>query len=189
MHTEILKCDTLHDFYTLWPEKFSNKTNGVTPRRWLRMCNPGLSAMITRLLGSDAWVTNLDLLQQLLPFVDDPAVQDEFLAIKEKKKADLADWLHKTHNVDIPVHGIYDIQLKRLHEYKRQLLYILYVLDLYFRIKEDGLRLSTPQVCIFGAKAASGYYRAKSIIKLINEVSRLIAADPLVSEQVKVVFT
>ncbi|NLZ70204.1 MAG: glycogen/starch/alpha-glucan phosphorylase [Clostridiaceae bacterium] len=188
MHTEIIKRDTLRDFYTLWPEKFSNKTNGVTPRRWLRMCNPGLSAMITRLLGSDAWVTNLDLLQQLLSFVDDPAVQDEFLAIKEKKKADLADWLRKTHNIDIPVHGIYDIQIKRLHEYKRQLLYILYILDLYFRIKEDGLRLSTPQVCIFGAKAASGYYRAKSIIKLINEVSRLISADPLVSEQIKVVF-
>ncbi len=188
MHTEILKRDTLKDWYQIWPERFNNKTNGVTPRRWLRMCNAELSELLTESLGSDAWVTSLDELAKLANLAEDPKILRRFLAIKKTKKQQLANFLHNYEGVDVDTTAIFDVQIKRLHEYKRQLLNGLYILDLYFRVKEDPSALIQPRVFIFGAKAAPGYYRAKSIIKFLNEISRLINNDPDMNGKIKVVF-
>lgn len=190
LHTEIIKAETLHDWHDVWPEKFNNKTNGVTPRRWLKMCNPRLADLLTRLLGTDAWVTNLDLLHELRPYADDESVLQELLQIKQANKKDFALWLKERDGIEIDPTSIYDVQVKRLHEYKRQLMNALYILDLYLRIKDGAISLKDvpARTFIFGAKAAPGYVRAKAIIKLINEISKLIAADPEVSKVLKVVF-
>lgn len=188
LHTEILKKDTLKDWYAIWPEKFNNKTNGVTPRRWLRMCNPELADLLTKTLGSEKWVTELDELEKLLPFADEPKVLEGFLRVKQEKKYELVQFLKEYEGVELNPEALFDIQIKRLHEYKRQLLNILYVLDLYFRVKENPAELVVPRVFLFGAKAAPGYYRAKSIIKLINEVARVIASDPEMKDKIQVVF-
>ena len=188
LHTEIIKADTLRNWHEIWPQKFNNKTNGVTPRRWLKMCNPRLSELLTRLAGSDAWVTNLDELQKLRHFGEDEAVMRELLDIKEANKADFAEWILDRQGIEVDPHSIYDVQIKRLHEYKRQLMNALYILDLYFRIKEDGLQDVPPRTFIFGAKAAPGYVRAKAIIKLINEIAELINGDPDVNDTIRVVF-
>ncbi|WJZ03074.1 glycogen/starch/alpha-glucan phosphorylase [Corynebacterium freiburgense] len=188
LHTEIIKADTLRNWHEIWPEKFNNKTNGVTPRRWLKMCNPRLSDLITRLAGSDAWVTNLDELKKLRHFTDDDAVMQELLDIKDANKADFAKWIKVRQNIEIDPHSIYDVQIKRLHEYKRQFMNALYILDLYFRIKEDGLSDVPPRTFIFGAKAAPGYVRAKAIIKLINEIANLVNNDEEVNKVLRVVF-
>ena len=188
LHTEIIKRDTLGDWHELWPEKFNNKTNGVTPRRWLRMINPRLSALLTRLSGDDAWVTNLDSLKELRSYASDPAVMQELREIKAANKHDFAEWIAERQGVVIDPNSIFDVQIKRLHEYKRQLLNALYVLDLYFRIKEDHQRDLPPRTVIFGAKAAPGYTRAKAIIKLINAIADLVNNDPVVSPLLKVVF-
>ncbi|AWE43074.1 glycogen/starch/alpha-glucan phosphorylase [Actinobaculum sp. 313] len=187
LHTEILKRDTLHDWYEIWPEKFNNKTNGVTQRRWLNNCNPRLAGLLTRVVGSDSWVTDLDELAMLVEKADD-AILGELMAIKQANKADFAAWIKNRQGVDIPVDAIYDVQIKRLHEYKRQVLNAIYILDLYFRLKDDP-QLDTPaRVFIFGAKAAPGYRRAKAIIKLINEVARLVNSDPDMAGKLNVVF-
>ncbi|MDT3766922.1 glycogen/starch/alpha-glucan phosphorylase [Gleimia hominis] len=187
IHTEILKRDTLHDWHDIWPERFNNKTNGVTPRRWLNQCNPRLAKLLTEVVGSDEWVRNLDVLAE-----HEGAADDELLArlndIKHANKVDFANWIEKRQGVKIDPDAIFDVQIKRLHEYKRQLLNIMYVLDLYFRIKENPSLDVPPRVFIFGAKAAPGYVRAKAIIKLINEVGCLIDNDPEVSKLIKVVF-
>ena len=188
LHTEIIKADTLRNWHEIWPRKFNNKTNGVTPRRWLKMCNPRLSELLTRLAGSDAWVTNLDELQKLRHFGEDEAVMRELLDIKEANKADFAEWILDRQGIEVDPHSIYDVQIKRLHEYKRQLMNALYILDLYFRIKEDGLQDVPPRTFIFGAKAAPGYVRAKAIIKLINEIAELVNGDPDVNDTIRVVF-
>jgi starch phosphorylase len=188
LHTSILKTDTLRDFYQLWPEKFSNKTNGVTPRRWLRMCNPGLSALLTELSGSENWVTDLDLLAKLESYKKDAKVMERFLAIKLDSKKKLADYLLKTEGIEIDPTSIFDVQIKRLHEYKRQLLNALTILDLYYTIKENPALDIPARTFIFGAKAAPGYFRAKAVIKMINEISRLVNNDPDVSQKLKVVF-
>lgn len=188
LHTEIIKRETLADWHELWPEKFNNKTNGVTPRRWLRMINPRLSALLTRLSGDDAWVTNLDNLKELRSYASDPAVMQELREIKAANKHDFAEWIAERQGVVIDPNSIFDVQIKRLHEYKRQLLNALYVLDLYFRIKEDHQRDLPPRTVIFGAKAAPGYTRAKAIIKLINAIADLVNNDPVVSPLLKVVF-
>lgn len=188
LHTEIIKRETLGDWHALWPEKFNNKTNGVTPRRWLRMINPRLSALLTRLSGDDAWVTNLDNLKELRSYASDPAVMQELREIKAANKHDFAEWIAERQGVVIDPNSIFDVQIKRLHEYKRQLLNALYVLDLYFRIKEDHERDLPPRTVIFGAKAAPGYTRAKAIIKLINAIADLVNNDPVVSPLLKVVF-
>ena len=188
LHTEIIKAETLADWHALWPEKFNNKTNGVTPRRWLRMINPRLSDLLTRLVGSDAWVTDLDLLRDLRSYASDDATMRELQAIKAENKKDFAEWIAARQGIVINPDSIYDVQIKRLHEYKRQLLNALYVLDLYFRIKEDGLREVPARTVIFGAKAAPGYSRAKAIIKLINAIAELVNNDPVVSPLLKVVF-
>lgn len=188
LHTEIIKAETLADWYALWPEKFNNKTNGVTPRRWLRMINPGLSDLLTRLSGSDDWVTDLDELKKLRSYADDKSVLEELRAIKAANKQDFAEWILERQGIEIDPESIFDVQIKRLHEYKRQLMNALYVLDLYFRIKEDGLTDIPARTVIFGAKAAPGYVRAKAIIKLINSIADLVNNDPEVSPLLKVVF-
>lgn len=188
LHTEIIKRETLGDWYALWPEKFNNKTNGVTPRRWLRMINPRLSALLTRLSGGDAWVTDLDNLKELRSYASDESVMQELREIKAANKRDFAEWIAERQGVVIDPDSIFDVQIKRLHEYKRQLLNALYVLDLYFRIKEDHQRDLPPRTVIFGAKAAPGYTRAKAIIKLINAIADLVNNDPVVSPLLKVVF-
>ena len=188
LHTEILKRDVLKEWHKLYPEKIKNITNGITPRRWLRLCNPPLSALITDLLGSEDWVTDLSELAKLAPFAADNAVLDRFVAVKQENKRRLAAILAEKEGVVISSDWMLDAQIKRLHEYKRQLLNILCILELYFEIKEGSLTDYTPTVFLFGAKAAPGYVRAKGIIKLCHEGSRLIAADPVVSRCLQVVF-
>ncbi len=188
LHTEILKTDVLKDWYALYPERFQNKTNGITQRRWLALCNPELSALITELLGSKDWITDLSQLKKLEKFADDQDVLNRFMEIKQTKREHLAKYIKKQERVLIDPDSIYDVQIKRLHEYKRQFLNILAVLELYFEIAEGSLTDFTPTTFIFGAKAAPGYRRAKGIIKLINEVARLIDNDDRVRGKLKVIF-
>ncbi len=188
IHTDILKKDVLKDWYSVYPEKFRNKTNGITQRRWLLLCNRELSELITELSGSDKWVTDLFLLENLKKYADNDEVIERFIEIKEKKKRELSEYIALHDGVKTDSATIFDIQIKRLHEYKRQLLNALAILELYFEIKEGSLKNFVPTTFIFGAKSAPGYKRAKGIIKLINEVSRLIDADSEVSKYLKVVF-
>ena len=187
LHTEIIKRETLKDWYDLWPERFNNKTNGVTPRRWLKECNPRLADLLDEVTGSDQWVRDLTVLQ---PFADqtDDALLDKLIDIKHQNKVDFAAWVKEREGVEIDPDAIFDVQIKRLHEYKRQLLNAFYILDLYFRIKDNPTLEVPPRVFIFGAKAAPGYFRAKAIIKFINEVARLVNQDEDVAGRLKVVF-
>lgn len=187
LHTEIIKRETLRDWHDLWPEKFNNKTNGVTPRRWLNQCNPRLSKLLTEVTGSDQWVRDLDVLANYVDAGSDE-IYDRLNQIKRENKVDFARWIKQRQGVDVDPEAIFDVQIKRLHEYKRQLLNIMYVLDLYFRLK-DNPKLDVPaRVFIFGAKAAPGYLRAKAIIKLINEVARVVNNDPDIDGRIRVVF-
>lgn len=188
IHTEIVKHSALPEWYRLFPERFQNKTNGITQRRWLRLCNPQLSALVTRLLGSEEWVTDLDKLGGLEWFADDRAVLEDFLQVKQEKKQELAAYIAKHEGVEIPGHFIFDIQVKRLHEYKRQLLNAFAILDIYYGLKEGRIRDFTPTAFIFGAKSAPGYVRAKAVIHYICEIAKLINSDPAVSDRMKVVF-
>ncbi|MDO5747810.1 MAG: glycogen/starch/alpha-glucan phosphorylase [Actinomycetaceae bacterium] len=187
LHTEIIKRETLGEWHELWPEKFNNKTNGVTPRRWLNQCNPRLAALLTEVTGSDEWVRDLDLLKNYEDAGNDE-LYDRLNAIKHANKVDFAAWMKQRQDVDINPEAIFDVQIKRLHEYKRQLMNIFYVLDLYFRIKDNPSLKVPPRVFIFGAKAAPGYFRAKAIIKLINEVACLVNNDPDTNDLLNVVF-
>lgn len=188
IHTEILKNDVLKEWYELYPEKFQNKTNGITQRRWLLLCNKELSSLITELLGSKEWITDLNRLKELEKYADDDRVIDRFIAVKEAKKKQLAEYIKIHEGTEIDENSIFDIQIKRLHEYKRQLLNALAILELYFEIKEGTLTDFVPTTFIFGAKSAPGYARAKGIIKLINEIAKLIEKDKTVSKFIKVVF-
>lgn len=188
IHTEILKRETLHDWYDIWPEKFNNKTNGVTQRRWLNSCNPGLSQLLTHELGSNEWIRDLDKLADITGNCDNPTVLAELGRIKRENKIRFAAWIEKRQGVSIPVDAIYDVQIKRLHEYKRQLLNAMYILDLYFRLKDNPDMDVPPRVFIFGAKAAPGYKRAKAIIKFINEVGRIVNSDPAMAGKLSVLF-
>lgn len=188
IHTDILKTSVLKDWYEIYPEKFQNKTNGITQRRWLLLCNRELSALITELLGNDEWVTNLDKLKELEKYADNDEILNRFIAIKETKKKQLADFIEQHDGVKVDPNSIFDIQIKRLHEYKRQFLNALAILELYFEIKEGTLTDFVPTTFIFGAKSAPGYARAKGIIKLINEIAKLIEKDKVVSKYIKVVF-
>lgn len=188
IHTEILKNHALKDWYKLFPERFLNETNGITQRRWLALCNKELSKLITRLLGNENWITNLDELKNLEKYADDENILKEFIAIKQTKKQQLAEYIKATENIEIPTDAIYDIQIKRLHEYKRQLLNAFSILYIYEKIKSGEITDFTPTVFIFGAKSAPGYKRAKAIIKFINEIARLIENDPDVNKLIKVVF-
>ena len=184
LHTEILKNTELNNFYKLYPEKFNNKTNGITFRRWLMSCNPELSKMITDLIG-DGWKKDANELEKLGNFVNDDAVLDRLLATKEGKKNDLAEYLKKTQNMDINADSIFDIQVKRLHEYKRQQLNVLYIIHKYFEIKA-GKKPATPITLFFGAKAAPAYIIAKDIIHTILCLQEVINNDPEVSPYLKV---
>ena len=184
LHTEILKNTELNNFYKLYPERFNNKTNGITFRRWLMSCNPELAEMITELIG-DGWKKNADELEKLAAFVDDDAVLNRLLLTKAGKKADLANYLKETQNMDINADSIFDIQVKRLHEYKRQQLNVLYIIHKYFEIK-GGKKPETPITLFFGAKAAPAYIIAKDIIHTILCLQEVINNDPEVSPYLKV---
>ncbi|QEK11513.1 glycogen/starch/alpha-glucan phosphorylase [Crassaminicella thermophila] len=188
LHTEILKHQELKDWYELYPERFQNKTNGITPRRWLKLCNKELSEMITELLGTDNWIKDLSILKELEKYLDDEKVLNRFLEIKKKKKEELADYIYANEGICIDPNSIFDIQIKRLHEYKRQLLNAFHILDLYYRLKENPKMDILPRTFIFGAKAAPGYFRAKGIIKFINEIAKLINNDSEIDGKIKVVF-
>ena len=187
LHTEIIKRETLGEWHAIWPERFNNKTNGVTPRRWLRQCNPRLSALLDEVTGSDAWVKDLTVLAEHTDSVDD-SVYDRLAEIKHANKVEFAAWIAQREGLEIDPEAIFDVQIKRLHEYKRQLLNAIYILDLYFRMKQDPSLQVPKRVFIFGAKAAPGYIRAKAIIKLINAIADLVNNDPVVSQTIKVVF-
>lgn len=186
LHTKILKETELHNFYQLYPEKFNNKTNGITFRRWLMSCNPELSALITELIG-DGWKKDASELEKLLEYKNSPTVLARLLSIKSEKKKELASYLKKTQNITMNPDSIFDIQVKRLHEYKRQQLNILYVIDKYFEIKEGKLP-AKPITVFFGAKAAPAYTIAKDIIHLILCMQKVIASDPDVSPYLNVVM-
>ena len=184
LHTEILKNTELNNFYKLYPEKFNNKTNGITFRRWLMSCNPELSAYITELIG-DGWKKDANELEKLGNFINNDAVLTKIVDIKNAKKTELASYLKKTQNLDVPDNSIFDIQVKRLHEYKRQQLNVLYIIRKYFEIKA-GKKPSTPITCFFGAKAAPAYIIAKDIIHAILCLQQIINNDPEVSPYLKV---
>lgn len=188
LHTEIIKHRALGEWYALYPERFQNKTNGITQRRWLVLCNPALSALVSKLLGSDEWIRDLSKLKGLAWFADDKAVLEEFIAIKQANKQRLCDYLKKQEGVDLNPAFIFDIQVKRLHEYKRQLLNALVILDTYWGVKEGRIKGFTPTAYIFGAKAAPGYLRAKAIIHFICEIAKLIDSDSEMRDKMKVVF-
>jgi glycogen phosphorylase len=187
LHTELLKKDTLKDFAKLWPEKFYNKTNGVTPRRWILLSNPKLASLITEKIG-DRWLKNLDEMRKIEQFIDDPEFCRCWRAIKQDNKRHLAAYIHKTRGIEVDVNSLFDVQVKRIHEYKRQHLAVLYIIELYNRIKHNPNIDILPRTFIFGGKAAPGYFMAKLIIKLINSVAEVVNKDPDVRGRLKVIF-
>ncbi|MDL2253285.1 glycogen/starch/alpha-glucan phosphorylase [Ruminococcaceae bacterium OttesenSCG-928-I18] len=188
LHTEILKKKTLKEWYALYPERFNNKTNGVTQRRWLALCNPALAAFVTERIGP-GWLTDLSEMEKLRPYADDTASLEALAAIKRENKQNLVSHLRKSQGVELSADSLFDVQVKRLHEYKRQLLNAFSILELYFRIQDGTLPSGfTPMTFLFGAKSAPGYRRAKGIIKFINEVAKRIEADPLAREKIRVYF-
>ena len=187
IHTNILKNIVLKDFYDIYPKKFNNKTNGITPRRWLAKCNPGLSRLITQTIG-DSWLTNLSQLSKLQSHATDPAFAQEFMAVKHQNKVALANHLLTQYGTQVDPGSIFDIQVKRLHEYKRQLLNVFQIIDMYNQIRQNPTMDMAPRTFIFAAKAAASYHRAKLIIKLINAVADTVNNDPIVKGRIKVLF-
>lgn len=188
IHTQILRDTVLADWYSIYPERFLNETNGITQRRWLALCNSELSGLITELLGTDKWVVDLNMLKELEKYADDEAVLRRFIDIKQEKKSQLAEFVKTYDDVDISAESVYDIQIKRLHEYKRQLLNAFSILWIYYGIKDGSIKNFTPTTFIFGAKSAPGYKRAKAIIKYINEIGRIVSSDPETKDLINVVF-
>jgi len=187
LHTRLLKEDVLHDFFEMMPEKFSNKTNGVTPRRFMVLSNPGLSRLITEKIG-ETWISRSGELRQLEKFVDDTAFQEEWRRVKLENKKNLAGLIRERTGVEVDPSSLLDIQVKRIHEYKRQHLNVLHIVALYNRIKENPAYDMYPRTFLFGGKAAPGYFMAKRIIKLINSVAEVVNHDPDVAGRIKVVF-
>ncbi|MEG2441723.1 MAG: glycogen/starch/alpha-glucan phosphorylase [Acetivibrio sp.] len=187
LHTEILKKQQLKDFYLMMPEKFSNKTNGITQRRFLLHGNPLLANWVTSKIG-DGWITDLSRMKDLCAYVEDAQCQKEFMNIKYQNKVRLANYIKEHNGIEVNPNSIFDVQVKRLHEYKRQLLNILHVMHLYNKIKENPEIDICPRTFIFGAKASAGYRRAKSIIKLINSVAEQVNNDIYIHDKIKVVF-
>ncbi len=188
IHTEILKASTLHNWYEVYPDRFQNKTNGITQRRWLALCNKELSGLITGLLSDTKWITDLSELKKLSTYINDEQIIDKFIEIKRIKKKQLAEYILQRENIKIDENSIFDIQIKRLHEYKRQLMNAFSIMYIYFGIKDGSITDFTPTTFIFGAKSAPGYKRAKAIIKYINEIADFISKDKEVSSLIKVVF-
>ncbi|KAK7603930.1 hypothetical protein V9T40_004203 [Parthenolecanium corni] len=187
IHSEIIKRDIFKDFYEMTPEKFQNKTNGITPRRWLLLCNPALADLISDKIGEE-WMTRLDQLQRLKQFVKDPAFQRNIQKIKQENKFKLAKLLEDDYGVKINAYSMFDIQVKRIHEYKRQLLNCLHVITMYNRIKANPKGNFVPRTVLIGGKAAPGYYMAKKIIKLFNYVGKVVNNDPAIGDRLKVIF-
>jgi starch phosphorylase len=187
LHTELLKQDVLRDFYELWPKKFSNKTNGVTPRRFMVLSNPRLSQLITDKIG-DTWIKHLDELRKLEPFADDKDFRGKWHQVKLENKQVLAGLIQDRTGILVNPDSLFDILVKRIHEYKRQHLNVLHIITLFNRIKEDPSLQITPRTFIFGGKAAPGYFMAKLIIKLITSVAAVVNKDPDVADRLKVVF-
>jgi len=187
LHTEILKNSVFKEFFQIWPEKFTNKTNGITQRRWLKLCNPALSDLISSAIGK-GWILNLHELKKLEPY----AVQNDFqLAwrkVKQLNKEALAEYIFSHNKIKVHTAGMFDIQVKRMHEYKRQLLNVLHVITLYNRLRENPEKVKAPRTVIFAGKAAPGYFMAKLIIKLINNVSEAVNNDPKAGDKLKVLF-
>ncbi|URA09433.1 glycogen/starch/alpha-glucan phosphorylase [Thermospira aquatica] len=187
LHTELLKKELFHDFYEMFPERFNNKTNGITPRRWLLKSNPKLSTLITENIG-DEWTIDLFKLRGLEKFAEDKAFHKKWQDIKRENKVKLAEIIARETGVQVNVDSMFDVQVKRLHEYKRQLLNALHIIHLYNQLKENPSMNFVPRTFIFGAKAAPGYFMAKMIIKLINNIAKVINSDPVVGDKMKVVF-
>ena len=187
LHTEILKNQELKDWYEMYPHKFLNKTNGITQRRWLLKANPALSNIITELIG-DKWITDLSELKKLENYADNIEVLDKFIISKHEDKVKLASYIKEHNQIEIDPNSIDDVQIKRLHEYKRQLLNVLHIIDLYFKVKNNPNLDIVPRTFIFGAKSASGYRRAKNIIKLVNAVGEIVNNDVSINGKIKVVF-
>jgi starch phosphorylase len=187
LHSDLLKEGVLRDFHDLWPQKFQNKTNGVTPRRFMLLSNPRLAALITRSIGPD-WVKNLDELRHLEKFADNADFRREWREVKLKNKHALAELLHERAGVTVNPDTLFDTQVKRLHEYKRQHLNALFIITLYNRLRRNPSLKITPRTFVFGGKAAPGYHLAKLIIKLINSIAEVVNSDPAVKDQIKVAF-
>ena len=187
LHTELLKANVLRDFYELTPDKFSNKTNGVTPRRWMVLSNPRLSQLLTKRIGH-TWVYDLEKLRRLEHLFDDPELGSEWRDIKLHNKQRLADYIHTSLGIAVDPASMFDVLVKRMHEYKRQHLKVLHILTLYKRIQHDPDIVLPPRTFIFGGKAAPGYRMAKLIIKLIHSVAAVVHGDPLVRDRLKIVF-
>lgn len=187
LHSELVKTRLVPEFHKLWPEKFNNKTNGITQRRWLLQANPNLADLVTDCIG-DGWITELGKLRKLEQHIDQSGFLDAFAAAKHKNKQQLAPVIRDLNGVLVDPSSLFDVHIKRIHEYKRQLLNAMKIIHLYFSIVEDGITLPVPQTFIFAGKAAPGYIMAKRIIKLINSVAKIVNADPRVSDQMKVVF-
>ncbi|HPF59252.1 MAG TPA: glycogen/starch/alpha-glucan phosphorylase [Candidatus Competibacteraceae bacterium] len=187
LHSELLQKGLFHDFYEMWPEKFNNKTNGVTQRRWMASCNPGMNKLITEAIGP-GWITNLDELRKLIPYADDAKFQARWRAVKQDNKVRLASLIEADTGVVFNTKAMFDVQVKRMHEYKRQLLNVLHVIHLYDRIKRGDTANWTPRCVLIGGKAAPGYYMAKQIIKLVNNVAKVINNDAEVGDKLKIAF-
>jgi starch phosphorylase len=187
LHTKLLKAGLFHDFYELWPEKFNNKTNGVTPRRWLAHCNPDLKSLITETIGND-WTSDLDHLESLKPFAQDKDFRDRWIDVKHACKVKLAELVKSQCNVQFDPDMLFDVQVKRIHEYKRQLLNVLHVIHLYDRITRGDTEGMQPRCVLIGGKAAPGYAMAKTIIKLINNVAAIVNKDPRCQDWLKMAF-
>ena len=187
LHSELLKKTTLHDFYEMFPEKFLNVTNGVTPRRWMALCNPELSQLISSKIG-EGWLIHEGELRKLERFVNDPSFRAAWRKVKQTRKQNLAALIKERTGTAVDPATLFDVQVKRIHEYKRQLLNVLYVITQYHRIRKNPAEATTPRTVIFGGKAAPGYFMAKLIIKLINSVAAVIDRDPAVAGRLKVVF-
>jgi starch phosphorylase len=187
LHTQLLKEGLFNQFYQLWPEKFNNKTNGVTPRRWLSHCNKALSSLITSKIG-DEWIADFSQIKQLESYVDDEAFQQQWRDCKTKNKQALAEFVEKNTGVTFDVNMMFDVQVKRIHEYKRQLLNVLHIIALYDQIRKGDIDNLAPRCVLIGGKAAPGYVMAKQIIKLINNVADTINLDPKVSPYLRVAF-
>lgn len=188
IHSDILKKDALKEWYELYPDRFQNKTNGITQRRWLGLCNPELTALIAEKLGNKDFLVDLSKLKGLVPLADDNNTLEQFRAVKRKRKEELCSYIKKMEGVTLDPSWLFDIQVKRLHEYKRQLLNAFGILDIYYQIKDKKLNDFAPTVFIFGAKAAPAYRRAKGIIKFINEIAKLVNNDPETRDKMKVLF-
>src|SRR5262249_53739304 len=188
IHSDLLRSTVLKDFAEMFPERFNNKTNGVTPRRWVQQANPALSRLITEAIGSDAWVTDFDQVRALKPLAEDPSFRERFRQAKRDAKRRFVDWLRASTGEAVDPDTIFDCQIKRIHEYKRQLLNVLHIVVLYNRLRQNPNLDFAPRTFFFAGKAAPAYHLAKLIIKLINNVAGTLKGDPAMSGRLKVLF-